>query len=71
MAEQSDTYALAWTDPTSRQWFYIPTVPAARKWRGPYKSRDWMDNAIQEMADAIEKASDRSYPASRIETSNE
>ena len=53
MAEQSDTYALAWTDPTSRQWFYIPTVPEARKWRGPYKSRDWMDNAIHnELGDA-------------------
>jgi hypothetical protein len=31
-----DTFALAYRDPGNGQWWFIPTVPVARSWRGPF-----------------------------------
>jgi hypothetical protein len=31
-----DTFALSYRDPANGQWWFIPTAPAARTWRGPF-----------------------------------
>ncbi len=36
---EAGAFALAYYHKPSREWWFIPTVPEGRKWRGPY--RDW------------------------------
>jgi hypothetical protein len=37
-----DTFALAWRNPDNGEWWFVPTVPAARRWRGPYPTEPAM-----------------------------
>lgn len=63
MSEQTDTYALSWLNPKTREWWYIPTVPEARKWRGPYNTKSWLDDAIHnELGDATVTQTDVTPP---------
>ena len=39
------TCALAYIS-RDRQYYYIPTEPEARKWRGPYQTQDKMERAV-------------------------
>ena len=41
-----DTFALTYHDKPSDAWWFIPTVPEARKWRGPYARVRDLDDAI-------------------------
>jgi hypothetical protein len=42
-----DTFALAYRDPAKGQWWFIPTAPAARTWRGPFAMQPGMRAAAQ------------------------
>lgn len=49
MVEQDNgTFALAYYHKPSREWWYIPTVPEGRKWRGPF---DNLVLAVKDMAE--------------------
>ena len=42
-----DTFALAYRDPANGQWWFIPTVPVARSWRGPFPNQAAMSPAAR------------------------
>jgi hypothetical protein len=42
-----DTFALAYRDPANGQRWFIPTVPIARSWRGPFATEPAMKVAAQ------------------------
>ena len=42
-----DTFALAYRDPANGQWWFIPTVPVARSWRGPFPNQVAMSTAAR------------------------
>lgn len=51
---QEERFALAYHDSPSREWWYIPTVPEGRNWRGPM--RDYgamMQAAVEELGAAV------------------
>jgi hypothetical protein len=42
----NDTFALSYRDRDSA-FFFIPTVPPARKWRGPFQNEFLMQRAME------------------------
>lgn len=48
-----ETFALAYLDKPTRQWWFIPTVPEGRKWRGPYRVHsDMLVDLEKELGDS-------------------
>ena len=43
---EDTTFALAYKCPHTHSWYYIPTDPEARKWRGPFRVERELDDAI-------------------------
>jgi len=38
--------ALTWQHPQTREWFYLPTDPERKRWRGPFNGIDAMRRAM-------------------------
>jgi hypothetical protein len=47
MSPRVEAFALSYRDPANGQWFFIPTVPPARRWRGPFPRKEAMRQEAQ------------------------
>lgn len=60
----AETFALSYRDPVSGWWWFIPTVPAARKWRGPHATVAGMQAKAQgELGDGVTIIETKCRPA--------
>jgi hypothetical protein len=40
-----DAHAMCYCDKSARLWYFLPTDPERRRWRGPYHTEDLMVSA--------------------------
>ena len=44
--DDDGNFAMLYRCPQTREWYYIPTVPERRNWRGPFQNREIAEQEV-------------------------